>query len=82
MKLQNNLTNSPYSYQVNIRINDLIAYYGRAIVEARLIAMMSGYNRVNDVLSLHVGNLMNTFTAYYIIDGAFLSGIELKQGVA
>lgn len=78
--MKTTLTSSPFSFQVNHRLNDLIACYGLANVQAKLLVILSEVPvKRQDALYMHLNNLCNTFSAYYIIDGAELSGITIRQ---
>jgi hypothetical protein len=60
--LQNNLTMSPFTYQICQRLNDLITVWSRAQVEACLVMLDAGVSSKQGILMRHVNNLQQSYS--------------------
>jgi hypothetical protein len=62
MQIKNELTMSPFTYQICQRLNDLIVLWSRPQVEACLIMLNAGVSSKQGILMLHLNNLQQSYS--------------------
>lgn len=74
--LQNNLTMSPFTYQICQRLNDLILQWSRAQVESCLIMLDAGVSSKQGILMRHVNNLQQSYSSVDFDDACNILNIK------